>query len=140
MSNKSNRSPLFWTMRNSDTIGLGGITLQNHILTTIQLSEMLEKKVPVLLLDVRDAEKFVSGSLVHESASTQNVPYLLMKEQDKPLDEETEKLAQNVQIVTLCTTGNKAQKAAALLREHGFHANALEGGLTAWKEQSNETK
>ncbi|KMZ40772.1 sulfurtransferase [Bacillus sp. FJAT-27238] len=140
MSNKSNRSPLFWTKRNSDTIGLGGITLQNHILTTIQLSEMLEKKVPVLLLDVRDAEKFVSGSLVHENASTQNVPYLLMKEQDKPLDEETEKLAQNVQIVTLCTTGNKAQKAAALLREHGFHANALEGGLTAWKEQSNETK
>ncbi|WP_238351973.1 rhodanese-like domain-containing protein [Brevibacillus brevis] len=114
--------------------------MQNHILTTIQLSEMLEKKVPVLLLDVRDAEKFVSDSLVHENASTQNAPYLLMKEQDKPLDEETEKLAQNVQIVTLCTTGNKALKAAALLREHGFHANALEGGLTAWKEQSNETK
>ncbi|WP_244297178.1 rhodanese-like domain-containing protein [Brevibacillus antibioticus] len=114
--------------------------MQNHTLTTIQLSELLKKKVPVLLLDVRDVEKFITGSLVHENASTRNVPYLLMKEQDKPLDEETEKLAQNVQIVTVCTTGNKAQKAAALLREHGFHANALEGGLTAWKEQSNEPK
>lgn len=114
--------------------------MQNHTLTTIQLSEMLEKKVPVLLLDVRDVEKFITGSLVHENASTRNVPYLLMKEQDKPFDEETEKLAQNVQIVTVCTTGNKAQKAAALLREHGFQANALEGGLTAWKEQSNGAK
>ncbi|MGG4454070.1 rhodanese-like domain-containing protein [Brevibacillus porteri] len=114
--------------------------MQNQTMTTIQLSEMLEKKVPVLLLDVRDVEKFITGSLVHENASTRNVPYLLMKKQDKPFDEETEKLAQNVQIVTVCTTGNKAQKAAALLREHGFQANALEGGLTAWKEQSNEAE
>ncbi|MED1783905.1 rhodanese-like domain-containing protein [Brevibacillus fortis] len=114
--------------------------MQNHTLTTIQLSETLQQKKPVLLLDVRDTEKFMTGSLVHENAPTRNVPYLLMKELDKPFDEETEKLAQNVQIVTVCTTGNKAQKAAALLREHGFHANALEGGLTAWKEQSNEAK
>ncbi|TKI55390.1 rhodanese-like domain-containing protein [Brevibacillus antibioticus] len=140
MSNKSNRSALYLAKQYSVTIVVGGITLQNHTLTTIQLSELLKKKVPVLLLDVRDVEKFITGSLVHENASTRNVPYLLMKEQDKPLDEETEKLAQNVQIVTVCTTGNKAQKAAALLREHGFHANALEGGLTAWKEQSNEPK
>lgn len=96
---------------------------------------MLQQKMPVLLLDVRDVEKFMTGSLSSEHAPTLNVPYLLMKERDKPLDEETAKLAQNIQIVTICTTGNKAQKAAALLREHGYTANALEGGLTAWKEQ-----
>ncbi|MFS0555979.1 rhodanese-like domain-containing protein [Brevibacillus sp. 179-C9.3 HS] len=113
--------------------------MQNHhTLTKIQLSQMLQQKTPVLLIDVRDAEKFMAGSLFSENAPTRNIPYLLMKEQDKPLDEETEKLVRNVQIVTLCTTGNKAQKAAALLREHGFTANALEGGLTAWNEQSNE--
>lgn len=102
------------------------------------LKQMLENNSNLILLDVRDNDKFVMGSIYSTKAPTKNVPYLIMKEQDKPFDEDTAKELESSQIVTICTTGNKAQKAAALLREHGFQAAALLGGLTAWNEENNE--
>ncbi|MCG5253971.1 rhodanese-like domain-containing protein [Brevibacillus agri] len=47
-------------------------------------------------------------------------------------------MARKAQVITVCTSGNKAQKAAALLREHGYEAKALLGGLTAWNEPESE--
>lgn len=38
------------------------------------------------------------------------------------------------EIVTVCTTGNKAQKAATFLNEMGYSAVSLNGGLSAWKD------
>ncbi|MGG1661059.1 rhodanese-like domain-containing protein [Brevibacillus sp. NRS-1366] len=101
------------------------------------LKQMLDNDFPLILLDVRDNDKFLMGSIHSEKAPTKNVPYLSMKEQDYLFDEETARQLENVQIVTICTTGNKAQKAAALLREKGYKATALLGGVTAWNEDSS---
>ena len=102
------------------------------------LQEMMDNKINLVLLDVRDVEKFQSGSLQSDLYETHNIPYMMMKESDEPLDPKTAHLWKDKQIVTLCTSGNKAQKAAALLREKGFQAVALLGGLTAWREKQND--
>ncbi|GED71783.1 hypothetical protein BRE01_54850 [Brevibacillus reuszeri] len=104
------------------------------------LKQMLDNNLNLILLDVRDNNKFLMGSISHANAPTKNVPYLSMKEADKLFDDETEKQMENAQIVTICTTGNKAQKAAALLRENGFKATALLGGLTAWDEENRDNE
>ncbi|ELK42958.1 hypothetical protein BAG01nite_23840 [Brevibacillus agri] len=112
--------------------------MQKNIWTKQEVIELLEKQTPVLILDVRDEAKFRNGTLTSELAATKNVPYVHMLERDKPLDEETESVARKAQVITVCTSGNKAQKAAALLREHGYEAKALLGGLTAWNEPESE--
>lgn len=111
--------------------------MTTETLTSKALKQMLDNDLPIILLDVRDHDKFLMGSIHSEKAPTKNVPYLTMKEQDKLFDEETASQLENRQIVTVCTTGNKAQKAAALLREKGYNATALLGGVTAWKEENS---
>ena len=115
--------------------------MSKEVCTKQEIKQLLEKGTPILFLDVRDEAKFQTGSVESKFADTRNVPYVHMLEQgDKPLDEETERAVKERQIITVCTTGNKAQKAAALLREHGFEAKALLGGLTAWKDDEDEAK
>jgi rhodanese-related sulfurtransferase len=105
------------------------------------LQELISAKADLILLDVRDEEKYQTGTLQTSQYEIQNIPYLIMKEKEEPIDQKMAQLWKDKQIVTLCTSGNKAQKAAALLRENGFQAVALLGGLTAWNEnQKNHRK
>ncbi len=97
-----------------------------------EFEQLLQENAKLIILDVRDVEKYQSGSLHLPGLATKNVSYLHMKEQDQALPKETAEACADATIITLCTSGNKAQKAAALLREKGYRASALEGGLTAW--------
>ncbi|WP_252989830.1 rhodanese-like domain-containing protein [Brevibacillus panacihumi] len=98
-----------------------------------ELQKLLEENKDLILLDVRDEEKFLAGTFQANHVKTLNRPYLIMKETQEPVDEPTAQSWKDKPIITFCTSGNKAGKAATLLREHGFHAVSLEGGLTAWK-------
>lgn len=111
--------------------------MKKETISSSTFKQLIEEVTPLLILDVRDKEKFLQGSLTVSGIATRNEPYVHMKEQDQPFDEDTSRSLQDATIITVCTTGNKAQKAAALLREKGYRALALEGGLTAWNE-SNE--
>lgn len=104
------------------------ITIEN-LLKQIQTGES------VCILDVRDVEKFHTGSLEINDIPVKNIPYVEMKQETPGAKEQVADLPDKTQIVTVCTTGNKAHKAATLLRERGYHAVALEGGLTAWREK-----
>lgn len=99
-----------------------------------QVQSMLTEGKPVLFLDVRDVEKYEAGSLHVEGRETHNIAYVAMRDNDKEALDRIDRLPQNVQIITVCTTGNKAGKAAQLLRERGRNAVSLEGGMTAWNE------
>ncbi|MGN7470588.1 rhodanese-like domain-containing protein [Brevibacillus sp. SAFN-007a] len=112
--------------------------MQTDTWTKQEVIELWKKRTPVLILDVRDEAKFQAGTLTSEFAAIKNVPYVRMREQDKPVPEEIESIARKAQIITICTTGNKAKKAAALLRAHGYEAKALRGGLTAWNQPEEE--
>lgn len=104
---------------------------------TVQASDLqqkIENGTPMLLLDVRDEAKYQSGSLHLKDIETINIPYLSMRDQEGRVEEQLASLPKETEIITLCTSGNKAQKAADFLREKGFTARPLQGGLTAWEE------
>ncbi|WJH36597.1 rhodanese-like domain-containing protein [Paenibacillus sp. CC-CFT747] len=94
------------------------------------LRERLAQGEELFFLDVRDPAKYAAGSFTHESGRAINLPYAVMQEE---ADARTgavsweDKLPRKGGIVTVCTTGGKAGKAAALLRSKGFDAVSLEG-------------
>ncbi|MGD8189301.1 rhodanese-like domain-containing protein [Brevibacillus ginsengisoli] len=109
--------------------------MKSDLITPAELRKKINNKESILVLDVRDEDKYLSGSLHEEGIETLNIPYLLMRDEPDQAAIQLKTLPQNSEIITLCTSGNKAQKAAALLREAGFQAVSLEGGLTSWKQQ-----
>lgn len=107
--------------------------------TQITIKELLARiknNQPILILDVRDEEKYNTGTLVLENTENRNIPFVAMRDGEEKAVKHLASLPSDTRIVTVCTSGNKAQKAAAFLQEKGFHALSLEGGLTAWKENS----
>ncbi|KQL49889.1 sulfurtransferase [Brevibacillus choshinensis] len=114
--------------------------MKKETISCSTFKQLIKEDTHLLILDVRDEEKFLQGSLTVSDIVTWNEPYVHMKEQEQPFDEDISRSLQDATIITVCTTGNKAQKAAALLREKGYRALALEGGLTAWNETNEKIK
>jgi rhodanese-related sulfurtransferase len=109
--------------------------MEQATITAENLLKKLKQGEPVFVLDVRDEDKYRMGSLEAEGVRPVNIPYVAMKSEAEHVTEQVSHLPKGTEIVTVCTTGNKARKAAELLREKGYSAVSLEGGLTAWKEQ-----
>ena len=80
-----------------------------------------------LVLDVRGPSEFASGHV----AGALNIPL-------SQLVRKVKQLPRDRQIVTYCMMHHRGEsrgeRGAALLREHGFDARALDGGLPAWQD------
>lgn len=48
------------------------------------------------------------------------------------LDERTDELDRGRPVVTVCRSGRRSERAATFLREEGFDAESLDGGMEAW--------
>lgn len=108
----------------------------------ISAEELLQKikyEESVFILDVRDEDKYRTGSIEVKGKQVENIPYVAIREEAQNVHEQVASLPKGTQIVTVCTTGNKAQKAASLLRAQGYSVVSLEGGLTAWQEKAKGT-
>lgn len=92
------------------------------------LRGMLERGEPVTVLDVRPedqrSEWWIPGS-IHFDA------YDALKAKDPGAMSEVE-LPEGQPVVTVCAAGNSSAVAAGQLRERGFEAYTLEGGMKAW--------
>ena len=92
------------------------------------LREMLDRGEPVTVLDVRTedqrSEWRIPGS-VHFDA------YSALKAKDPDAMKEAE-LPEGQPVVTVCAAGNSSSVAAEQLRDRGFEAYTLEGGMKAW--------
>lgn len=92
------------------------------------LREMLERGEPLTVLDVRPeeqrAEWWIPGS-VHFDA------YGALRAKD-PDAMNGANLPEGQPVVTVCAAGNSSVVAAEQLRERGFEAYTLEGGMKAW--------
>lgn len=106
-----------------------------NLITKDQLKMKLDQGEDVIILDVRDEDKYQAGSLVYKGVEVTNIPYVRMVADEVDAERLLNELPTGVDIITICTTGNKAQKAAAFLREKGYSAGSLEGGLTSWNEK-----
>ncbi|HLI07974.1 MAG TPA: rhodanese-like domain-containing protein [Ktedonobacteraceae bacterium] len=82
---------------------------------------------PPIIIDVRGASEFAAGHV----QGARNIPLgqLARKLQQLPADQP---------IVTYCNMHHpgesRGERAAALLREHGYQAQTIDGGYPAWKE------
>jgi glyoxylase-like metal-dependent hydrolase (beta-lactamase superfamily II) len=93
------------------------------------LREMLERGEPVTVLDVRPedqrAEWRIPGS-VHFDA------YGALKAKDPNAMEGVVDLPEGLPVVTVCAAGSSSVVASEQLRDRGFEAYTLEGGMKAW--------
>lgn len=97
------------------------------------LRQWMEKKQPVVVLDVRPTEQrdewSIPGSL-HINA------YEALKAGD-PLAMASFSPPSDQRVVTVCALGRMSALAAQQLRERGYQAFSLEGGMKAWSEAWN---
>ena len=102
--------------------GMGGGSLQpNDAVAKINR----EKAVVV---DVREPEEYVKGHITN----AKNIPL-------SQLDERLPQVAKNkaVPVVLVCASGARANRAVAVAKKLGYDkAEALAGGLKAWREAS----
>ncbi len=99
-------------------------------ITTSQLDEMLERRNPFLLLDVRSEEDFKRSPMeARYPFDMINIPYFAFVE-----DEEAQirRVPRDKPIVVLCARGGSSGYVAQLLRERGHSVANLEGGTLSW--------
>lgn len=84
-------------------------------------------KENALVLDIRDSKDFAAGHL----ASAVNIPYAKLAERMSELDKHKEQ-----PIILVCKTGQTVSIAGKMLREKGFNAIRLNGGMMEWSNQN----
>lgn len=92
------------------------------------LAKWLHDKKPVTVLDIRPIAQLVEGTI---PGSTHANVYDKLKANDRhAFDMIT--LDEQVPVVTVCGAGGLSLTAAEILRQKGFQAYSLEGGMKAW--------
>ncbi len=93
------------------------------------LRGMLERGERVTLVDVRKREQHAQGSI---PGSVNFDAYDALKSGDERAMEELG-LPEGTRVVTFCNRGHSGAVTAEQLRQQGYEAYSLEGGLEAWK-------
>ena len=102
------------------------------ILTAEVFKKRLDEGTIPFVFDLRNSDEFKGWRIEGRSPIEMlNIP------QEEFVGEEERHLAKfprDLQIVTFCAHGDAAQYSADILRQHGFNAVALEGGMDVWSE------
>ena len=98
-------------------------------ITPKELHERLQGKEKLVLLDVRDEEKY-NQYHIEESL---NVPKTVIFGMEKSGENTQQFLPRDQEMIVTCTTGNSATKCAGILDTHHYKVTVLDGGITAWK-------
>jgi glyoxylase-like metal-dependent hydrolase (beta-lactamase superfamily II) len=105
----------------------------NGMVDAMQLREWLDRGVPIFVLDIRPLsqrqEWQIPGSRYLDA-------YQRLNEGDISVLNEIE-IPDNVKVVTVCAAGRTSRIASHFLKENGFDAISLEGGMKAWSTAWN---
>ena len=101
--------------------------------TVEQVKQKMVKKDPIILLDVRTVPEF-DGDLGH-------IPGAILI----PLAELESRMPEierykDSEMVVICRSGNRSGQATRFLREKGFNAYNMNGGMLAWNKLSETEK
>lgn len=91
------------------------------------LRDMLERSERVTLVDVRKRDQHEEGAIPG------SVNYDALRAGDERAMEGLE-LPEGERVVTYCNRGTSGGIAAEQLRQRGYEAYSLEGGLEAWRD------
>ena len=87
---------------------------------------MINKK-DAFVLDIRDGSDFKNGHLV----GAVNIPYANLANRLGELEPQ-----KNRPIILVCKTGQTVSMAGKMLREKGFDAVRMKGGMMEWNNQN----
>jgi len=102
--------------------------------TPEELSDKIRQGEQLIILDVRDQEKYNRFHIEGGNIQSLNIHKTEIFGLEEKEDQEIPSLPKGKELIVTCTTGNSATKCAAILSERGYEVAVLEGGLTAWKE------
>lgn len=102
--------------------------LAPHEISVTDAAQRIHHVPSPLVLDVRDTHEYMAGHL----AGARHIP---VDELGMRLGE----LAYGTDIIVCCRSGMRSARAGALLRQHGYAAQSLAGGLLAWRQQIDAT-
>lgn len=88
---------------------------------------LMINKDDAVILDIRDKKDFSAGHL----ANALNIPYANLASRLSELDKHKER-----PIILVCKTGQTVGIAGKMLREKGFNAVRLNGGMMEWNNQN----
>ncbi len=94
--------------------------------STAEATTMINRQ-NALVLDIRDKADFKAGHLVNAV----NIPYASLAQRMNELEKERER-----PIVLVCKTGQTVSMAGKMLREKGFNAVRMKGGMMEWNSQN----
>ncbi|MHB1533926.1 MAG: rhodanese-like domain-containing protein [Acidimicrobiales bacterium] len=87
----------------------------------MNVKTLLEKVGTVAIVDVRYPNEWEAGHI----DGARHVPLDYLYDQLDDLD-------RTMPIVTVCRVGGRSEEAAAILRDKGFEADSLDGGMVEW--------
>jgi glyoxylase-like metal-dependent hydrolase (beta-lactamase superfamily II)/rhodanese-related sulfurtransferase len=105
-------------------------TITKTSVTVDELKQMLDSGEPFVLLDVRNDDEFerwrIEGRYPFE---TVHIPYFAFLEDEAG---SIARVPKDRPIIAVCAKGGASDYVAELLRERGYNAMNLEGGMIAW--------
>ena len=105
-------------------------TLTKTTITVAELDERIERGDSFLLLDVRNQDEFERWRIEGRNPfETVHIPYFQFIEDE---DGSVSRVPKGKQVVAVCAKGGSAEYVAGVLRERGYDALLLDGGITAW--------
>jgi rhodanese-related sulfurtransferase len=110
--------------------GLSSSLLTAQQLPSVSVEEVAQriaaKDTAIVLLDVRTPAEHAAGALPGS---------VLIPVQELPERLSELKPFQGKQLIVYCRSGNRSARATALLREHGFNAWNMSGGILEWQRK-----
>ncbi len=104
---------------------LAQTTKHRETISAEDTRELIEKDTNSVVLDVRTEREY--NSETGHLAGAQLIPVQDLEDRLAELEPLKGKT-----IIAYCRTGNRSGRAASLLREHGFRALNMEGGIVKW--------
>jgi len=95
-------------------------------MTTQTLKEKLNNGEDILLIDVRGGDEFENGTKI---PGAENIPMEITAAEISRRN-----IANDKKIILICRTGNRSGFVTQQLRELGYNAENLEGGMSAWTD------
>jgi rhodanese-related sulfurtransferase len=103
------------------------------VVTIEQVKSKITEKDSIVLVDVRTVPEF-DGSLGH-------IPGAILV----PLAELESRMTElegfkDTEMIVICRSGNRSSQAMRILRENGFNAYNMQGGMLAWNKMLETAK
>lgn len=102
------------------------------VITPKELHEKIASGQPVFILDVRNEDEYANWKIEGKHVTSVNVPYFAFVEEDASVWEAIPKDVKD--IVVVCAKGGASEFVAEQLREKGYNAVSLQGGMLAWSQ------